>query len=260
MKQFRTLDPSRMEPSDFMDISFMNLPSIGAVSSNNVEPKKVHADSMGFGDTLAKPLPSRTRGFLYYHPPMPNAPPAAGEVRFRLTTGPDPGQFASGVDLLNSDGIPWSIPLLRIARHDADGKPSHVQIYQALRQVLEADGLVTPALLRQCAEMHGAEKGLRKFLVHSLHQPFALDFRKKNPRLYVLCNDACRRVVLLNLFTRLHERKKVCPYLGERNTLVFDIAGTRSDSPYQARRFAALNDQLCLYMKDLARSWYASFE
>ncbi|KZP21972.1 hypothetical protein FIBSPDRAFT_1043899, partial [Athelia psychrophila] len=49
-------------------------------------------------------------------------PATAGEIRFRVTHGADPKDFQAGSDLLRSNGLPWSLPLIMLA-HGLNRQP-----------------------------------------------------------------------------------------------------------------------------------------
>jgi len=85
----QTLDPSRLRPLDFFDVS-----------------SKFHMHVTGPGPGYQPPFRAATTrgtvfqkvlvGSCYYRPPNPGAPSAAGDIRFRLTPGNDPASFIQG--------------------------------------------------------------------------------------------------------------------------------------------------------------------
>ena len=117
-------------------------------------------------------FPEGTRGFLYYHSPPAGVPPAAGELRFRLTPGDDPASFDQGSDLQTETGLPWCIPILKL------GAYAKSQNYQIIRKLLHDDGFLTPALLETYAAVLNASKhcpnGGR--IIHSFGQLFHIRF------------------------------------------------------------------------------------
>jgi hypothetical protein len=112
---------------------------------------------------------------LYYHSPPAGVPPAAGELRFRLTPGDDPAYFDQGSDLQIDTGLPWCIPLLRII---AISQNARSERYQLIRKLLRDDGFVTPALLETCAAMLNANKRYPQGgrIIHSFGQLFHIKF------------------------------------------------------------------------------------
>jgi hypothetical protein len=119
-------------------------------------------------------FPEGTRGFLYYNEPKAGAPPAAGDLRFRVTPGNTPASFVQGSDLLWPTGLPWSIPLLGMVE-----KPESVQC-QPILQLLLDDGIVTPTLLETCATLVNLANGWRprrgSRIIHSFGQLFHITF------------------------------------------------------------------------------------
>jgi len=161
-------------------------------------------------------FPEGTRGFLYYHPPDPGAPPAAGHVRFRLTPGNDPATFIQGSDLLIPNGSPWGISLLVMAGETLRGSPS----YQLIRQHLINDGLVTPGLLETCATMIKASKDIPRRgsrIIHSFGQLFHVDFDRERFPFFTLTMNQLRHHDFYRLFgePRTDRRPVNRPYMGE---------------------------------------------
>ncbi|TBU54995.1 hypothetical protein BD310DRAFT_951062 [Dichomitus squalens] len=151
----RTLDPTKLTPSDYVDFSEKFIPRVNIVTQSshpedatNLLPQRLSAGviATGFRD---RRFPPNTAGFLYYHTP-PYSPPLAGEVRFRVTPSPDPASFTQGYDLLMDYGVRWNIPLLYMT----DKKE-----YTGLHTLLLQDGLVTPQLSDIAAS---AVEGLNK--------------------------------------------------------------------------------------------------
>ena len=133
-RPIRTLDPSKVTPDDYMDISFHTRPTLRVVlnTSTLTQKFKLYATT---SDWSAGVFPSSTQGFLYYHVP-PHSPPLAGELRFRLTPSGsrDPAGFAAGSDLLVDVGLPWRYPLWKImCRKECRG----------VAQLLVQDGLTS---------------------------------------------------------------------------------------------------------------------
>jgi hypothetical protein len=128
-------------------------------------------------------FPEGTRGFLYYNEPKAGAPPAAGDLRFRVTPGNTPASFVQGSDLLWPTGLPWSIPLLGMVE-----KPKSVQC-QPILQLLLDDGFVTPTLLETCATLvnSGRQRPQRDSrIIHSFGQLFHITFEACRFRFWAL--------------------------------------------------------------------------
>jgi len=156
-------------------------------------------------------FPEGTRGFLYYNEPKAGAPPAAGDLRFRVTPGNTPASFVQGSDLLRPTGLPWSTPLLAMVE-----KPESVHTneqYQPILQLLLEDGFVTPTLLETCATMANSSRpqpvrGSR--IIHSFGQLFHITFEASEFRFFALSMNQlqykCRRIYYKNT--------KFLPYSG----------------------------------------------
>jgi len=127
-----SLDPFSLVYNDFVDLSGLMRPEF---------PVSYAFDREGH----AIPFPQNTRGFLYYHFPF-DIPPAAGEIRFRLTTQQDPDSIihSSAKDLLLPEGTPWNIPLIYIA------SDKNLSLF---RNILLVEGLVKPPVMQLCREL-----------------------------------------------------------------------------------------------------------
>ncbi|KIM74149.1 hypothetical protein PILCRDRAFT_826517 [Piloderma croceum F 1598] len=201
-----TLDPSRLQASDFMDLSYAKGPYIRVILPNDNSFRQPSFRTMYSFKNKGISFPPGSQGFFYYHTPMPDVPALAGEVRFRLTNGNDPALFLSGVDLIKLDGTPWCIPLLRAA--------TGVTGYQYLRQMLVKDGLVTPALLERCDTISEGRASSHNRFIHSLGQLFGVDFHKFDTRLYTCHNDVYQHVIIQRLFADCSNKKAFPPYRG----------------------------------------------
>ncbi|TFY59035.1 hypothetical protein EVG20_g7939 [Dentipellis fragilis] len=184
---FSTLDPTRLSPDDFCDLS-------GTLNARPLRKVKIHGSSVlslyyGMEHRECLPFPPDTRGFFYYYPTStprvsddPDGRPEnrprvlVGEVRFRLTRTSDPSCFAEGQDLRHADGLPWSVPFERIATH-----PGACD----LRTILLRDGLVSEEQLEHERE-HVRRSGVSSRRVVSrrvmsgLGQPFSANLSRKN--------------------------------------------------------------------------------
>lgn len=126
-------------------------------------------------------------GFLYYHQP-PNLPDTAGGIRIRLTPSPDVSTFNQGRDLeYPASGRAWHIPLLRLVS-DAQ--------FDLLCQKLVHDQLVTPSLIMHSKNLVSSGPGslwVNQQILHTLSQPFQLDFAGTHTTLYVVGHDTIGR-------------------------------------------------------------------
>lgn len=165
------------------------------------------------------PFPAGTAGFFYFHRPA-GAPPAAGEVRFRITRDADPGSFAAGADL-RVHGLPWAM----------DVYPP-VQNVRAVFPLLLADGLLAPRELARIEAMAAARPLGHRLarLVYAFGEPFAvrLDVQRRGSRRIMLSVSVLgdEGDTPINLqFTNLGY---ISPTSGERRT--FTAGGPRRNS------------------------------
>ena len=202
--RLQTLDPSQLRPSDFIDFSLTKHPSLNISSSQ----------SFRFTYSSNSCFPDGTRGFLYYQSPIPGAPPAAGDLRFRLTPGNDPASFNQGSDLQLPNGLPWGASLLTIA---------HRQCYQPIRQLLIDDGLVTPALLETCAIMVNRICPVTNCrVIHSFGQLFHVDFSATDITFHTLSTTELGYRHYRSFFAEAKaNRKVVAPYQGEYTSIAY---------------------------------------
>ena len=160
-------------------------------------------------------FPEGTRGFLYYHLPPAGVPPAAGELRFRLTPGDDPASFDQGSDLQMETGLPWCIPLLRIVGSSQYAQEG--QNYRIIWKLLHDDGFVTPALLGTCSAMLNANKhypfGGRT--IHSFGQLFHIRFHATMFEFWTLSMNQLQHLRRPGLYYDKHKPGQNAPYSGE---------------------------------------------
>ncbi|KAG6860434.1 hypothetical protein C0995_011202 [Termitomyces sp. Mi166 len=173
-----TLNPSRIQPSDFMFLSgrvTVNLPSTGTL----------YYKSYGVS---AIPYPPNTQGFFYMHL-QPHLPLLTGQIRFRVTPSNDPTQFEKGTDLLYADGQPWNVNALQIA---------HFPSFAYLKEQLHRDGYVEflQALLRLPKQ---ATRQLQRILCY-LEQPFVVNMSHLCVRFSFISADQVRRVKIGPMF------------------------------------------------------------
>ena len=201
-----TLSPERLRSFDYIDISRKIAPTLTLPVCPRLRLRYSFKKSPGW---LA--FPADTRGFLYYYTP-PKAPPLAGEVRFRLASGPD--RFHDGEDLLSTDKIPWSISLFAMAN-----RPNYVP----LGEHLQMEGVVSPATLGKWAQNKlPRHSGLRRDhnpVLYYLRQPFFLRFNA----LFVGVYTVTQRQIdfyAVNHFLMDHQRRTL-PYGGESCLVTF---------------------------------------
>lgn len=106
------------------------------------------------------PFPPDTRGFLYYHIPQ-SFPPTAGEIRFRLTRDGGPEAFDTASDLIVPTGLPWSVPLWRIASFPGS---------KLIQDLLIKEKLVSEDVLVRCREFGLPRSTWNEYVVHALGQ------------------------------------------------------------------------------------------
>ncbi|RDB31104.1 hypothetical protein Hypma_000021 [Hypsizygus marmoreus] len=220
-----TLHPSRLQDSDFLDLSNgiksfhlnASAPTILVpLASSSPLQQLFMTQIYYYGDSaLGHTFPTHARGFLYYHRD-PELPPISGAVRFRIM--PDDSSaissgFGAGTDLmLPNSRVPWAIWLVTIA---------NVGKYVGLKQLLLSDGLVTPELLEHCkhlgarSEAHNGLNQLYHHMWYQLEQPFLLDLASET-RLSVAGPQRIEQAVMT--FTKVqrtgHSPRGFFPYSG----------------------------------------------
>jgi hypothetical protein len=202
-----TLDPNKLLPSDFQDISNKFLPTI-YLSENPVHwVKRPHrGPRVNFDTTPRTPFPNHARGFFYYH--VPANSPLASSIRFRCTSSNDPATFSDGRDLFRPNGLPWQWSLSYIlAMRDP-----------YFRDQFLKTGMVTEDQVTRMRRIFGQERGSRYLVLHHLDQPFPLKFHLNGICLSAIINDQLFRFKIMGTFVdwRLHLKNKVYgrPYQG----------------------------------------------
>ncbi|KAG5638633.1 hypothetical protein H0H81_011352 [Sphagnurus paluster] len=157
----QTLDPRRLMPTDFVDVSnqkYVVLPITSPTSDINLLA----------GSTCLR-FPPHSHGFLYYRR-EPSLPATTGEVRLRLTASNDPALFESGTDLVGRHGRPWGISLPQLLN----------SCNAPLKERLLLDKLVEPNFIRTLetswANMRTGNK--RAQTLHRLEDPFEVSLNK----------------------------------------------------------------------------------
>lgn len=210
-----TLDPKRLSAPDFLDMSnYVNFRL--SISSSGADVKFVGNDIYYYQTAIERKVsfPENTHGFLYFVPPpdIPQAPPIASEIRFRITRNSDPSSFATGRDLLYPNALPWRISIVQVAR---------LPRYSGLRHLLLQDGLTTSPILDHCTAL---VDGRRRFgtdgrTIYSLGQLFNVDFAAARPSFFFASGESIypiEPVIWGERRVRMNRGKKtVSPFSGE---------------------------------------------
>ena len=102
---------------------------------------------------------------------------------------------------------------------DRGARPLTMSEKNVLRQLLLADGFVTPALLAECTKMVNANKYAVKghtWVIHSLGQLFPVDSRRSRFNLYILTRTELQPFIII-IFRNHASRDCHTPYSGEFN-------------------------------------------
>ncbi|KAM5537493.1 hypothetical protein V8D89_008820 [Ganoderma adspersum] len=187
-RPIRTLDPSKVTPDDYMDISFHTQPSLRVVLRSSVTPR--FALNVTTSDWSSGVFPPSTQGFLYYHIP-PHSPPLAGELRFRLTPSGsrDPAGFAAGSDLVVEVGLPWRYPLWKIVCREECRGLAALLVQDGLTSQDTLDAAVRAAALLRRSGRAGTDHGSRKMssapVLSTLGQEFVYRFGARQSSRYL---------------------------------------------------------------------------
>jgi hypothetical protein len=183
-RKLSTLDPARLTAADFV---YLGGEKIHRRSNPRLCVPFVHSKP---GEYL--PFPPHTQGFFYFSP-GPHHAPAAGEVRFRITSGSDPAGFAGGRDLcLPGQPTPWGIPLLNILK----SKTCHKLLQELLIDRDEAVNADLAAAVREHKSLYLTQN---THLIHSFGQPFVHDLSWKTLTFRVALGPRVCDVVHLSL-------------------------------------------------------------
>lgn len=201
----RYLDAARVNHADNIDLSQTYHPKLRILPTFTTQhitySHGEFRDSSSFRVQVA--FPSNTRGFLYYHR-LTNTPATAGEIRFKIEN--------TFRDLSLPNHLPWNIPLLSIASQT---------YYHGFRTLLLKEKLVTPQLLTRCKTLASSfTPPLTKYnrpstIIHSLHQPFLVDFDTSALNFWLLSDNHVRRGQI-----DLHFGAKDVPYTGMSSNLM----------------------------------------
>jgi hypothetical protein len=149
--------------------------------------------------------PPDTKAFLYYTTP-PGRPRIAGELRLRVVSNDNPASFASGSDLLRTNGQPWSRPLHVLPRY-------YSVVYEKLREErLVPDDL--HAALMNLSKTHSRYS--RSQFLFTLHDTFIIDFFKITQVLRVVTEKGTETLPFMKSFSEKREpsRSRRRPYKG----------------------------------------------
>ncbi|KAF8074061.1 hypothetical protein FPV67DRAFT_784793 [Lyophyllum atratum] len=225
IRELRNLDPQRIQPQDFIDISNYKQPRV-MVGSHRGYLRYTTVQVETSRGSKPVPFPPKSHGFLYYHHD-PKLPPTTGEVRFRLTSHDDPAQFHRGDDLIGAHGGPWAIGVLAMTK--AYLEPFRIRLLK--------DNLFDSDLMRLIQDNASRYRFYPKgTYLHSLEQPFSLDLaRRRSHPMHIFTPHATGAILINSTFADLRKEhtKSRLPYSGrilvrfERSTLP-EHAGTRS--------------------------------
>ncbi|KAI0044820.1 hypothetical protein FA95DRAFT_1608224 [Auriscalpium vulgare] len=170
----RTLEPSKLIPSDFVDLSGRSPVAYNARLADNSRIRTVSAlyYAYALGDNAR--FPTDTRGFLYFHAP-------SREVRFRLLASNDPRHFAKGTDLALPSGEAWCLKTAVLAtRARAAG----------FRALLRQDGVRMDALAESSSHRPATQPSLWQRRKHAhrvtrLGETFPVQFASRQISLAV---------------------------------------------------------------------------
>ncbi|KAF7353936.1 hypothetical protein MVEN_01079900 [Mycena venus] len=158
-----TLDPTRLETSDYVDISSLRRYLLRIKSPDRNAPPSLAFPYFPYHKRkrVDMSFPPRTAGYFYFHHSK-DLPVTTGAVRFRIAS---PAKFSAGDDLLRPDGTPWEVTLASIAK----SRP-------ALRELLLRDGLVTEAELSECTALLPSRRARPQAFLYRFDQPFSIRF------------------------------------------------------------------------------------
>lgn len=209
----RTLDPTRLQASDFHDISHIRQPMYSTdredVRGTVYRTLQKISYFIKEPDPNGVPFPPGTQGFLYYSWPLaPNSAPSStvssadgnsqgiikqqkhieklGQIRFRKTESSDPATFAKGTDLMLPSGVPW----IMYPRPDPNTRETFFWKLILRDGMASTDvGITYPTFLRPIS---GPE-------VTTFGQPFSVRFNKTTIRCLLLSHkEQTRRCFVIH--------------------------------------------------------------
>ncbi|KAJ7458590.1 hypothetical protein FB451DRAFT_581593 [Mycena latifolia] len=163
-----TLTPSRLKPSDYLDLSHSRSIAPAFPASRSASGDQLLLITYGYRSQNTRiPFPANTRGFLYYRSGHPLAP-LSGSIRFRLTLDDSPSSFARGTDLMGPSGFPWRILLAQVACRRS---------YTWIAEQLVHENLVTQQQLSQCRDLFGQKNRIfPEYTLFHLDSAFLVNF------------------------------------------------------------------------------------
>lgn len=184
---------------------------------------QVHPD---LAESRLVPFPPGTQGFLHFHLPE-DGPPMAGEIRFRVTAGPEVSAFDGGSDLLMPHGVLWKMPLVALS------KPAHSSRNHDFQKLLLSDKFITSKLMAQCSRLYDTVPHMpvpRSVVIHSINQLIYVSFQTVMLPVYVVKKDLVRRVLLNMPFRDQSKANRVKPliYLGKSNSSLVELLLNRA--------------------------------
>ena len=147
--------------------------------------------------------PPDTNAFLYYTVPS-ERPRIGGELRLRVTSSDDPASFASGSDLLQINGQPWSRPLIVISKN-------YLPLYAKLRE----DGLV-PDELDSVLSALPSKRFIysRSQILYTLNDTFIVDFSQHTQFFSVITEQGMETLGFHTTFFDSRALVRHTPYTG----------------------------------------------
>lgn len=173
LRVIRTLNPSRLQPSDLHDVS-------GLVwASYHVDPNesftKIGSSLIAYSPSNKIPFPPGTRGFLYYFSETSASPTRAsnvdrnmkhGQIRFRVMPPSDATAFEDGEDLQLPTGMPWQTYVNQ--RRQATSRPR-----VCLRELMVRDGYISET---ESGKYRQSRRGSSGPAIARFGQPFYFNF------------------------------------------------------------------------------------
>lgn len=226
-----TLDAKRLDSSDYHVLP--TTPVMG-LSPKMPGPNTENVSSDDFANSLEQPhqlpyvsflaygpeqgtvgvrFPPDQRGFFYYHSESTSSP-YSGQLRFRLTPSSDPRSWVVGSDFLKPNGLPWNNSLLAISTQ-------HPKL-TAIRNLLLADGLITPELVERCQQVFAWRRSLGRpnLLLTGLGQPFLAKFQALDAGQFAVVGRKEQEFVRIGAFFRDSRNRQedgpLRPYRGKR--------------------------------------------
>ncbi|KZP06607.1 hypothetical protein FIBSPDRAFT_1053469 [Athelia psychrophila] len=175
-QHIQTLDPSRLQPSDHLNLS-------ASSKSNIYNQESAFKVIYTHINKCLVPFPDDARGFLYLHSPAAK-PMAMWDIRFRVTDNNLPSSFKSGSDLLYPNGTTWAISLGSLQAHNPQ--------YLALRDLLIREGFDVGALLSKIGFTKKKMAKSSPLIESSLDQRFRVDFQGATTVIFISLNERLR--------------------------------------------------------------------